>query len=47
MLNSRNLREDWHLQAGDFVYVPQSRISKIRRYVPTSSTNWYLNPLQF
>lgn len=47
MLNSRNLREDWHLQAGDFVYVPQSRISKIRKYVPTSSMNWYLNPLQF
>lgn len=47
MLNSRNLREDWHLHPGDFVYVPQSRISKIRKFVPTSSTSWYLNPLQF
>ena len=47
MLNSRNLREDWHLRPGDFVYVPQSRISKIRRFVPTTSTSWYLNPLQF
>jgi polysaccharide export outer membrane protein len=47
MLNSRDLREDWHLQPGDFVYVPQSRISKIRRYVPTNSLSWYLNPLQF
>ena len=47
MLNSRNLREDWHLRPGDFVYVPQNRISKIRRYVPTSSMNWYMNPLQF
>ena len=47
MLNSRNLREDWHLRPGDFVFVPQSRISKIRRFVPTTSTNWYLNPLQF
>ncbi len=47
MLSSRDLREDWHLSPGDFVYVPQSRISKIRKYVPTSSTNWYLNPLQF
>jgi polysaccharide biosynthesis/export protein len=47
MLNSRDLREDRHLQPGDFIYVPQSRISKIRKYVPTTSTSWYLNPLQF
>jgi protein involved in polysaccharide export with SLBB domain len=47
MLNSRNLREDWHLQPGDFIYVPQSRISKIRKFVPSSSMNWYMNPLQF
>jgi polysaccharide export outer membrane protein len=47
MLNSRDLREDWHLQPGDFVYVPQSRISKVRKYVPASAMNWYLNPLQF
>lgn len=47
MLNARDLREDWHLRPGDFVYVPQSRISKIRKYVPAASTNWYLNPLQF
>ena len=47
MLDRRNLSEDLHLAPGDFVYVPQSRISKIRKYVPTSSTNWYLNPLQF
>lgn len=47
MLNCRNLSEDLHLAPGDFVYVPQSRISKIRKYIPASSTNWYLNPLQF
>lgn len=47
MLNSRSLKEDVRLRPGDFVYVPQSRISKIRRFVPTTSTNWYLNPLQF
>ena len=47
MLNSRDLREDWHLQPGDFVYVPQSRISKIRKFVPTNAMNWYMNPLQF
>ena len=47
MLDSRDLREDLHLQPGDFIFVPQSRISKIRKYVPTSSMNWYMNPLQF
>jgi polysaccharide export outer membrane protein len=47
MLTSRDLREDWHLRPGDFVFVPQSRISKIRKYIPASSLSWYLNPLQF
>ncbi|MBI3478655.1 MAG: polysaccharide export protein [Acidobacteria bacterium] len=47
MLNSRNLREDWHLRPGDFIFVPQSRISKVRKFVPASAMNWYLNPLQF
>jgi len=46
MLDSRNVREDLHLQPGDFVFVPQSRISKIRKFVPTNSMNWYMNPLQ-
>jgi len=46
MLDSRDVREDLHLRPGDFVYVPQSRISKIRRFVPTNSMNWYMNPLQ-
>ena len=47
MLDSRDLREDLHLQPGDFVFVPQSRISKIRKYLPTNSMSWYMNPLQF
>ena len=47
MLNSRTLVEDWHLQPGDFIFVPQSRISKVRKFVPASAMNWYLNPLQF
>jgi polysaccharide export outer membrane protein len=47
MLDSHNLREDVHLQPGDFIFVPQSRISKIRKYVPTNSMSWYMNPLQF
>ena len=47
MLDSRDLHEDLHLQPGDFIYVPQSRISKIRKYVPTNSMSWYMNPLQY
>jgi len=47
MLDSRDLREDMHLRPGDFVFVPQSRISKIRKFVPTNSMSWYMNPLQF
>jgi polysaccharide biosynthesis/export protein len=47
MLDSRDLREDLHLQPGDFIFVPQSRVSKIRKYVPTNSMSWYMNPLQF
>jgi polysaccharide biosynthesis/export protein len=47
MLDSRNLSEDMHLRPGDFVFVPQSRISKIHKYVPTNALSWYMNPQQF
>lgn len=47
MLKSRNLAEDFRLRPGDLVYVPQNRISKIRRYLPTSSISTYMNPNQF
>jgi polysaccharide biosynthesis/export protein len=47
MLNSRDLREDLHLQPGDFIFVPQNRVSKIRKYVPTNAMSWYMNPMQF
>jgi polysaccharide biosynthesis/export protein len=47
MLNARNLAEDFHLRAGDLVYVPQNWISKIRRFLPTSSLSTYVNPTQF
>ena len=44
MLSSRNLAEDIHLQPGDMIFVPQNRISKISRYLPTSSLGLYGNP---
>ena len=43
MLNTRNLKEDIHLKAGDLVFVPQNTISKIRRYLPTSSMGTYMS----
>jgi polysaccharide export outer membrane protein len=47
MLDSHDVHEDLHLLPGDFIYVPQSRISKIRKYVPTNSISWYANPMQY
>jgi polysaccharide biosynthesis/export protein len=44
MLRSHNLAEDIHLQPGDMIYVPQNWISKISRYLPTSSLGLYENP---
>ncbi len=34
MLASKDLSEDLHLQSGDFIYVPQNAISKIRPFIP-------------
>ena len=47
MLSNRDLREDVHLQPGDLVYVPQSLISKIQRFIPSQQLSMYVNPLQF
>lgn len=47
MLHSRDLAEDIHLQPGDMIYVPQNRISKIQRYLPTSSLGMYGYPGTF
>jgi polysaccharide export outer membrane protein len=44
MLASHNLQEDPHLLPGDMLFVPQNSISKIRRYLPTSSMGLYANP---
>jgi polysaccharide export outer membrane protein len=47
MLNSHDLREDVHLHAGDMLFVPQSTISKIRRYLPASNLGMYWTGRQF
>lgn len=47
MLARRNLEEDVELKAGDMLFVPQNRISKIRRYLPASSLSTFFTPAQF
>lgn len=47
MLHSKDLEEDPLLQAGDMIFVPQNRISKIARFLPTPSLSTYVNPSQF
>jgi polysaccharide export outer membrane protein len=47
MLNSRDLKEDVQLLPGDMLFVPKNRISKIQKYLPTSSMGAYLNPVTY
>ena len=47
MMASRNLEEDPELKPGDMLFVPQNRISKIRRYLPASSLSTFFTPAQF
>ena len=47
MLAKHELTEDPRLQPGDTIYVPQNALSKIRRYLPSSTIGAYLNNLTF
>ncbi len=47
MLAARNLEEDFDLRPGDMLFVPQNRISKLRRYLPASSLSTFFTPAQF
>jgi polysaccharide export outer membrane protein len=47
MLGTRNLQEDPHLMPGDMLFVPQNKISKLQRFLPTASMGAFLNPTQF
>jgi polysaccharide biosynthesis/export protein len=47
ILNSRSLAEDVYLKPGDFIFVPQNSISKIRHYLPASNLSLYSTPTQF
>ena len=41
MLKKGDLREDMRVEHGDLLFVPQSAISKIERFLPTSSLGLY------
>ena len=47
MLSQGALAEDPRLRPGDFLFVPQNTISKISRFIPTTSLGMYLNSAQF
>ena len=44
MLKNADLTEDAYLQPGDFLYVPKNTMSKIGKFLPTSSLGLYANP---
>lgn len=44
MLKDGNINEDAYLQPGDFLYVPKNTLSKIAKFIPTSSMGLYANP---
>jgi len=44
MFQAGNLTEDLHLQPGDMVFVPQNRISKIRKWIPYTSVSTGVQP---
>jgi polysaccharide export outer membrane protein len=44
MLKDGNLEEDAYLQPGDFLYVPKNTLSKVQKFLPTSSLGLYANP---
>jgi len=44
MLKEGDLDEDAYLAPGDFLYVPKNTMSKIARFIPTSSMGLYANP---
>lgn len=47
MLASKDLSEDLELRPGDMLFVPQNKISKIRRFLPTSTLSTFFTPAQF
>lgn len=47
MLAKKDLNEDIHLKPGDMLFVPQNRISKMKKFLPSSSLSTFFSPAQF
>lgn len=47
MLASRNLEEDPEVKPGDMLFVPQNRISKIKKFLPVANLSTFFTPTQF
>lgn len=47
MLSSHELEEDIELKPGDMLFIPQNRISKIKKYLPVASLSTFFTPAQF
>jgi polysaccharide export outer membrane protein len=47
MFQAANLTEDLHLQPGDMFFVPQNRISKIKKWIPYTSVSAGVYPNSF
>jgi len=47
MFQAGNLTEDLHLQPGDMFFVPQNRISKIKKWIPYTSVSAGIYPNAF
>ena len=47
MLSSHKLVEDFELRTGDMIFVPQNRISKIKKFLPVASLSTFFTPAQF
>jgi len=47
MFQAANLSEDLHLRPGDMFFVPQNRISKIRKWIPYTSISTGINTPTF
>ena len=45
MLNGKDLNEDVHLRPGDMIYVPKSRWSKVKQFIPYTALS--MNPAAF
>lgn len=47
LLQAKGPEEDYAILPGDVIYVPQNRMSKMQRYIPTANVGTYVGPGAF